>query len=422
MFTYLRSLRATGAPSLTALFCLLLATSSACSETLSGQNADGSGSGGDSISSSGGTNGDGDGDGDGDSDGDGDGDGGTSGDGDGDGDTSGGTSGDGDGDTSGGTTGSGGSNSGGSNSGGSDAGGSGGTDTTDTEPPSVVSMSPEADEDGVTEDAQLVIQFSEAMDAAATESAFSSSTLPGTPSFSWSADDTELTISLSQPLAYAEGSTTAVSAREYDYTISSAATDAAGNPLPELNVSFTTLRRVATSLPGIPILDGFAQAGGGYDHAYDSDAVSGWYNELELVTFLTFDTSSLPDNIADFESASLYAYQTEVYVAATPYEQFGDLVLQHTTFASVTHLALSSAPLRNLGVFSTDDSVEWHSIDVEAALEEDYTLRVTRENRSQYWLRFPGGPDGNTAYTATSFYTADDEEYPPRIDVVYLLP
>ncbi len=125
-----------------------------------------------------------------------------------------------------------------------------GGSTGDNTAPSVTKVTPASNAKGVTADASISITFSEAMDQDATRSAISvSGYLSGNLSFSWNAGSTVVTVKPTTPFAYNSGtnpgSTTATS---YTGTVSTAATDLAGNPLTSaFTSSFTTLRQITQS-------------------------------------------------------------------------------------------------------------------------------------------------------------------------------
>lgn len=114
--------------------------------------------------------------------------------------------------------------------GGGGGGGDGGGGAPDTAAPTVSSTTPTGGAAGVFLDAAVVIIFSEAMDTAAVEGAFSMPPASGT--YTWSLGNTVLTFT---PGVNLSANTT------YTVTIGTGATDAAGNPLAsQYQFSFTT--------------------------------------------------------------------------------------------------------------------------------------------------------------------------------------
>lgn len=308
--------------------------------------------------------------------------------------------------------------------GGSD-GGSGGTGGADPGPdetaPSIESVTPEDGADGVTGDAEIVIEFSEAMNTSSVEDAFDSGTLPSV-NFTWNTGNTTLTVTPMDALDYAEGFDTSVVAQGYAFGIDAGAEDVAGNALPAADFDFTTLRRIATTLSGDSSLDGFAQADGGDDHSYDEELVVGSSDDVKISGLLTFDIDDLPAGIADFESAQLNVTQTATYASYGAYDDLGDLYLEHVTFSAVDAAAVTATALRSLGVIATTPSNEVKHRSVTVALSEDYAQRVSRSNRSQYRLAFAAVGASDGGYVVTGFTTAEATSNAPEIAVTYLIP
>jgi len=123
--------------------------------------------------------------------------------------------------------------------------GTGGGAGPDTEAPTVVSVSPPNGATGVTDDATILITFSEPMDRSSTQNALQASSLGGV-TFNWP-DDRTLEI-IPTGLSYAQGGHDVVS-NQYQYGLTTFATDLAGNPLANDETwAFSTLRRVSDLL------------------------------------------------------------------------------------------------------------------------------------------------------------------------------
>jgi hypothetical protein len=156
----------------------------------------------------------------------------------------------------GGKTGTGGAATGGAATGGAATGGkpatggagTGGAPPGDTTPPTITRVSPVSGATGVSSDALITITFSEAMDENSVRSAVSvSGFLSANLSFSWNGAGTVLTITPAGGLLYNSGSNPSLTtARSYTVTLSTSATDVAGNRLANAYTSsFTTLRQIS---------------------------------------------------------------------------------------------------------------------------------------------------------------------------------
>jgi hypothetical protein len=287
--------------------------------------------------------------------------------------------------------------------------------------PSISSVSPEDGATGVYDDAQIVIEFNEAMDTTSVEGAFNPGNLPGVD-FSWNTGHTTLTITPQSLLTYAEGLDTSVVAEAYNFALDTGATDVAGNPLPTASFDFTTLRRIATLLSGDSSLDGFAQADGLDDHSYDEELVVGSSDDVKITGFLSFSISSLPTGIAEIENAQVNVTQTTTYASYGAYDDLGSLYLEHVTFSAVDSTAVTATALRSLGVIATTPANEVKHRTVTVALNEDYAQRVSRSNRTQYRLAFQNVGAADGGYVVTGFTTAEAATNAPELEVTYLLP
>jgi len=204
----------------------------------------------------------------------------------------------------------------------SSTGGAGGTGGGDTTSPTVVSVMPADGATGIEDDEVIVITFSEAMDKPSAQAAFQSSNL-GPVTFNWS-DDTTLEITPAG-LAYAQGGPS-VMANVYDYTLTTVATDLAGNGLDANRASsFSTLREITDHMPETQEVS--VKANG----TYCSDIVVGIVVENNLSTdcrlLVSYDLASIPA-AAQLQSANLscdYAY----YVGPKP---AGQTRLEHVAF------------------------------------------------------------------------------------------
>lgn len=266
-------------------------------------------------------------------------------------------------------------------------------DPTDTEAPLVADTMPAANATGVPADQKLFVTFSEQMDPATVESAYSSSQLPlDKVSLSWSPDGRVLTISPDQPLEYAAGTGTdpsAVMPLTYSITIGAEAADLAGNPLEApLELSFSTRRRLTATFETDPDLT----------KAYLDDGVlntvSLWVGDnaqgKRFRSYVTFDLSTLPD-ASEVESASFKG--TQDAPAGMPYA-LGAVMAQHLSFSTLDNINAVAA-ISLPGEFSTNGNIEEKVIDVTPQVQDDVAHRATRGHRSQYRFQIDTVTDGD---------------------------
>jgi len=102
----------------------------------------------------------------------------------------------------------------------------------DCTPPAVIANAivPANGSTGVRSDTKISIAFSEPMNQQTTEAAFASADIPSR-TYSWDSSGTILTVTPAGGLAYATGTDPALAARSYSFSITTTATDLAGNHL-----------------------------------------------------------------------------------------------------------------------------------------------------------------------------------------------
>ena len=266
-------------------------------------------------------------------------------------------------------------------------------DPTDTEAPLVADTMPAANATGVPADQKLFVTFSEQMDPATVESAYSSSQLPlDKVSLSWSPDGRVLTISPDQPLEYAAGTGTdpsAVMPLTYSITIGAEAADLAGNPLAApLELSFSTRRRLTAAFETDPNLT----------KAYLDDGVLSGVSLFvgdnstgkRYRSYATFDLSTLPAG-SEVESASFKG--TQQAPSGMPYA-LGAVMVQHLSFSTLDNINAVAA-ISLPGEFSSNANLEEKVIDVTPQVQDDVTNRATRGDRSQYRFQIDTVTDGD---------------------------
>lgn len=273
----------------------------------------------------------------------------------------------------------------------------------DTTAPSISATVPAAGEAGVIADTAIVVTFSEPMDAASVEAAYSSEDLPPeSVAFSWNAAATELTIAPAAPFEYAAGVGTdpsVVEAKTYAVTIGTGAMDEAGNPLAApLALEFATKRRMLASFP--------------YDNNMTrvlrnttllSAANQMWVGDNSQTetyrSYLTFDLATLPAG-AEVEAAEFSGTQTAP--SGTPYT-LGGVMADHVVYPAMIDAGTAPA-LSTPGAFSADTSLSVRRLTVTAEVQDDVANRAARNHRSQFRLRFGTATDGDNV-TDTAVFT-----------------
>ncbi|HEX2863079.1 MAG TPA: Ig-like domain-containing protein [Deinococcales bacterium] len=309
-------------------------------------------------------------------------------------------------------------------------------------PPSVLAVSPADEAVGVLPGARLTVSFSQPMNPVAVENAYASTSeglRRSQVSFSWNANDTQLTVTPAAPLAVVDAPAAALS---YGFVLTAAATDQTGKALPELSVRFSTARRYRLLAPGLAGASGTTSShpgdfASGVNFAGGSPArvggasyliAAGGSATLSTRGFLTFDLSALPAGVVGdaVQSASLSLSQKNVF-PATAYTDMTTadekLVLEHVSFgASLTPAAYDAPALSTVtpAAFS-DSNLSSKSISVADAVRDDLAHRDARGSLTQYRLRFPKDtPEGN--YGFAEFGSVTDSASPATLEVRYLAP
>lgn len=323
---------------------------------------------------------------------------------------------------------SGGSDTGGS--GGSDTGGTGGSSTSsggsdgeDTTEPFVLSFSPSPNSVGVASDNDIRIIFSESMDQDSVESAVSVSGVNDSLlNFEWETD-TRVWISIPGGWDYAEGTSTAFPAQEYELVISRAAKDLAGNQLnASQSYSFDTLRRITRTLTPLT-----TRADSTYGISFDDrDPMSclddmgkvGWWSggvsSGTYLVWMDFNLGALgpPDEIEAVESAALSVEQS----ASDPnYYDNGAVLLNKLASGDITDkTVLDLAVQSELGIFSSAATSQV-SMDLTDALETEWRAGTNQVVLSLAPRRGSGIESSNgdsSLFLCSSF----------ELEVVYLTP
>lgn len=291
----------------------------------------------------------------------------------------------------------------------------------DTQPPQLLSVTPPDLATGVTLGTPVVLTFSESMDREATLAALRFHG-PGVASTSlspnWNAQGTVLTL---QPtLSYATGNTLQTPALTYTLDLSNTATDLAGNPIAAFTSSFTTLRRLTLSLPLVESLTGDISETGqvnlcSQDYPGEMCVGKAPVDSVlrETRSFASFDLSGLPDGITQFERGNLTVEQTD-FQAVSPPADLPVIIAEHLVFSNLNRQTYHLYRESLLGVIEPIDEVGAHTFDVASAVQQDYQLRQSRSNRTQYRLTmFLSG-------IATELYTLFSRS--PLLEVRILLP
>ena len=290
--------------------------------------------------------------------------------------------------------------------------------------PYIVSITPADDAIGVIADTNVVVTFSEPMDKADVQAAFSIS--HGNPGvFSWNPAATVMTFNPGASLPYGANVT---------LSISHTAADAAGLEMEDdFDANFKVLRQLSTTV--------YSQ--GGFDgHIYGPGvAVIGSHVKSTDVNmyvgtwsrgFLSFDLSGLPDDLHSIVSAEVKVYQSDHHASAYG-GATGNLLIQSVSYGTLdvgdfsspafTYCnALCLLPAPTSATLSSSAADGWKSVNALGPVRSDWTNRAARGERSQFLLRFVTENNGAGASVWAKFASGDALGQRPLLSITYLAP
>ncbi len=262
----------------------------------------------------------------------------------------------------------------------------------DTGNPYVVSSSPIQSATGVPLGAYMEFVFNEDMNQVATQNAYQSASSGITANkvtLRWPNART-LRVEPFSPLNCSFGNTINTPARSYVATITTAATDLAGNSLAsEYTLEFTTCRTVETKLVASTLYSGTAWSDNNYD--YVNPGVGDEPQNIERRTIVGFSISDIPSG-ASIDSATLRLLRSET-VIGDPFTNLGSLYVGQIQPGVMSSSTFSST---QIGAESTLQTIVDQSVDVSTALRDSLPLAGDRRNILQYRMRFgtPTNADG----------------------------
>lgn len=285
--------------------------------------------------------------------------------------------------------------------------------TGDGTPPTLISSYPPDKQVGVLPETYIQLRFSEAMDKVATQAAFSITSPAGvTGTFQWNAATNRMTFRPSANLPY--GASVA-------WSISSAAKDAAGNPLAAASRSFKVAVRSSIDLPSIPALDGYVGANGGTVLNNTTFSTGDDATNQEIRGFLSFSLVSLPIDLVRIESATLNVYQ--VAVLGNPYGVLGGVQVQSVPYGTTLEAAdFSAAAVAYVGALSASATLGWKQLEATSPAQNDWAYRASRSSLSQFRLSCPTATNADASQDLSVWYAGEASTSTPFLHLEYLSP
>lgn len=274
---------------------------------------------------------------------------------------------------------------------------------------------------GVRADVQIVVTFTEPMDAASTEAAFEGTGL-GSVSFGWNAAGDTVTITPDSPLAYAEGERPQdVTPLVYGVRFGPGARDAEGDPIAQpSSFEFLTMRALTTDLIGPASLNGtvrsdsgdlgkFCVAGDGQVQFEGHDV---WYRcGISMMLTRIAAGAEIVDARLSFEFERVFG---DGVAPGDPFASLGPLRLVHAEFEEKT-VASFLVPGELIDAWTEADPPNGPTVaDVTPWLVDDFEA-VGPDGYAQFRLEFEAFDDGDGAYDQVVIA-------PWQLQVTYLLP
>jgi len=265
---------------------------------------------------------------------------------------------------------------------------------TDTTAPQIVLITPGDGATGVTKAVKIKIQFSEPMDIVSTQAAYSSDSdgiKPAQVTFTWEDEGKRLVITPNAPLAYSPDE----NYKTYTFTLSTAASDKAGNPLAAArSASFSTLRTLTSNLDPESI-DGGAyffhdeSSGGVESYGAGSSGTKAFAGLTDTAVgdyycdraFFSFALTGLPEGTEGVLAARLGLYSTQLgdtssLSFALDHVDFGDELDESDYDAPIYEAGEAMYASFNDGAVTQFDVGDWVQTSF-AAGDDHFQVRVS---------------------------------------------
>jgi Bacterial Ig-like domain len=307
--------------------------------------------------------------------------------------------------------------------------------TVDTTAPTVVSITPNDGATGVAKDSNIVVTFSEAMNQAATQTAFQSADLPAAV-FTWNSP-TELTVNPSTDLMYLATLFSGTTPKKYAFSLTNTATDLAGNKLSTTNSSFSTFKEVKSTISSTDALTGDVNGDGGVSASKVLFGPGDAADNSDFTSYISFDVSVLSSSILPSNIISANLGLNQVSVTGSPQSLktclsilCTSLLIESLNFgSSLTATAVNSIPFglasfvscSNLTI-NNDCALKdgKNTFNVSNTFKADWTNKTSRGSRSQYKLKYSRATNADNKSDFPNISGTGVNK--PSLEIVYLFP
>jgi Bacterial Ig-like domain len=303
--------------------------------------------------------------------------------------------------------------------------------TPDTIKPKISSATPQDSTTGIDPNPTIAVYFSEPMDKAATQAAFTfltpSLTASESVKFSWNPTGITMFVQRSTPFLYGVA---------VIWNVGPGAKDLSGNVLEGASSAlrgFTVIHKGTFKLYSDGSLDGFAMKN---SFVFSPEVQTSFYLNPPSTNFvrgfITFDLSKLPNltKISNVTSASMHVFQDEIQCNGDQYGLLGNVLVENISYAVLSSVFFNTffntAPIATgtTNILSTNATLGYKVMDATKQVGYDVQNHNGLFNRSQWRLKFANDATSqgqNCGDIRWADGTATQSKK-PYLDITYLYP
>lgn len=291
---------------------------------------------------------------------------------------------------------------------------------TDTTPPTVMATSPADLATGVVLAPSISVTFSEPVDRASAQAAFSIVSPPGhaTGTFSWTTDGRTMTFDPAVQLSPGDS----VSCR-----VATAVKDLAGNSMAaEAVFAFTALRLGTVTLYSDAAIDGVVWSTGMVFTANPSLFVGDNIDNAYGRAFVSFDLGQVPASATAISAATLSLYQESGTYGGAPYDTLAPLQVERVDYGVALDQADLALPALDAATYTLciSPATGWTAAEVPASVDAAWKDRAALGGRVQFRLRFATNTNSDGLGDTAELAAGETATAPnrPSLTVSYLYP
>jgi hypothetical protein len=298
----------------------------------------------------------------------------------------------------------------------------------DTTAPTVTMVTPATGAIGVAQKPSISVTFSEPMDKASAQAAFSVTSPAGVISSkpTWSASGLVMTVPIATLLPHGS---------QITWQISTGAKDLAGNPMAQTFSATFRVLRLITRRGIYPTLDGYIVEDQTVWLTGSQFEVGDTSSNRAYRGFLTFDLSNLPESLVRITAATFSIHQAGA--TSGVYTALGPLFLESVDFGAGLGLADFDTPTlryrkctgsvcvtQDLRATLATEPTTHMEADQLDKITDDWENRASRGHRAEFRIRFNKKTDGADNFTRVHLYSSEETSpsQRPELEVTYEIP